>query len=94
MLSWKLSVLEIPLEKELTANCLVETRTKLKELIPAAMVKYGLNMSTRQTCIFCEFLCVSLLFFLKILNFDAFALIRKKCLHLSRIEQVTWSIGI
>ena len=43
MLSWKLSVLEIPLDKELTANCLVETRTKLKEVIPAAMVKYGLN---------------------------------------------------
>ena len=43
MLSWKLSVLEIPLEKELTANCLVETRTKLEELIPAAMVEYGLN---------------------------------------------------
>ena len=34
MLSWKLSVLEIPLDKELTANCLVETRTKLEELIP------------------------------------------------------------
>ena len=31
------------LDKELTANCLVETRTKLEELIPAAMVKYGLN---------------------------------------------------
>ena len=43
MLSWKLSVLEIPLDKELTANCLVETRMKLKELIPVAMVKYGLN---------------------------------------------------
>ena len=43
MLSWKLSVLEIPLDKELTANCLVETRTKLEELIPAAMVKYVLN---------------------------------------------------
>ena len=43
MLLWKLSVLRIPLDKELTANCLVETRTKLKELIPAAMVKYGLN---------------------------------------------------
>ena len=42
MLSWKLSVLEIPLDKELTANCLVETRTKLEELIPAAMVEYGL----------------------------------------------------
>ena len=42
MLSWKLSVLEIPLDKELTANCLVETRTKL-ELIQAAMVEYGLN---------------------------------------------------
>ena len=41
--SWKLSVLEIPLDKELTANCLVETRTKLEELILAAMVKYGLN---------------------------------------------------
>ena len=43
MLSWKLSVLEIPLDKELTANCLIETRTQLEELIPAAMVKYGLN---------------------------------------------------
>ena len=43
MLSWKMSVLEIPLDKELTANCLVETRKKLEELIPAAMVKYSLN---------------------------------------------------
>ena len=43
MLSWKLSVLEIPLDKEFTANCLVETRRKLEKLIPAAMVKYGLN---------------------------------------------------
>ncbi len=34
----KLCVLEIPLDKELTANCLVETRTKLGELIRAAMV--------------------------------------------------------
>ena len=37
-----LSVLEIPLDKELTANCLVETRTKLEELILVAMVKYGM----------------------------------------------------
>ena len=43
MLSWKLSVLEIPVDMELTANCLVETRTKLEELIPVATVKYGLN---------------------------------------------------
>ena len=43
MLLWKLSVLEIPLDKELTANCLIETRTKLEELILAVMVKYGLN---------------------------------------------------
>ena len=43
MLSWKLSVLEIPLDKELTANCLVETRTKLQELILAVMVNFGLN---------------------------------------------------
>ena len=42
MLSLKLSVLEIPLEEELPANCLVETCTKLKELIPAVIVKYGL----------------------------------------------------
>ena len=40
MLSWKLRVLEIPLDMELTAYCLVETDTKLEELIPAAMVKY------------------------------------------------------
>ena len=38
MLSWKLSALEIPLDKELTANCLVETRTKLEEPIPAVKV--------------------------------------------------------
>ena len=31
------------LDKEPTADCLVETRKKLKELILAAMVKYGLN---------------------------------------------------
>ena len=36
-------MLEIPLDEELAANCLVETRMKLKELIPAAMVEYGLN---------------------------------------------------
>ena len=38
-------MLEIPLNKELTdtANCLVETCSKLEELISAAMVKYGLN---------------------------------------------------
>ena len=40
MLSWKLSVLEIRLDKELTANCLVEPCTKLEEPIPAAMVTY------------------------------------------------------
>ena len=38
-----MSVLEIPLDKEFTANCLVETHTKLYELMPAAMVKYSLN---------------------------------------------------
>ena len=43
MLSGKLSVLEIPLDKELTASCLVETCTKLEELILAAMVECGLN---------------------------------------------------
>ena len=43
MPSWKLSMLEIPLDKELTANCLVETCTKQEELILAAMVEYGLN---------------------------------------------------
>ena len=32
----------IPLDKELTANCLVETCTKLEELVPAAMVKHDL----------------------------------------------------
>ena len=36
-------MLEIPLDKELTANCLVETGTKLEELILAAMVDYSLN---------------------------------------------------
>ena len=43
MFSWKLRVLDIHLDKELTANCVVETRTKLEELIPAVMVKYGLD---------------------------------------------------
>ena len=43
MLLWKLSVLEIPLDKELTANYLVETHTKLEELILAVMVEYGLK---------------------------------------------------
>ena len=41
--SRKLSVLEISLVKELTANCLIETCTILKELIPAAMVNHGLT---------------------------------------------------
>ena len=40
-------MLEIPLDKEFTANCLVETRTKLEELIPASMVDYGLNRVQR-----------------------------------------------
>ena len=39
----KIELLEIPLDKELTANCLIETCTKLKELNPAEMVKYSLN---------------------------------------------------
>ena len=43
MLSRKLSVLEIPLDKEHAASCLAETHTKLEELIPAAMVRYGLT---------------------------------------------------
>ena len=44
-------MLEITLDKELTANYLVETRTKLKELIPAAMVKYGLNRVQLPMCL-------------------------------------------
>ena len=36
-------MLETSLDNELTANYLVDTRTKLKELIPPAMVDYGLN---------------------------------------------------
>ncbi len=32
-----LGVFEIPFDKELTANCLIETRTKLRELIHAVM---------------------------------------------------------
>ena len=40
--SLKLSVLEIPSDKEPATNCFVETRTKLEELIQAAMVEYGL----------------------------------------------------
>ena len=43
MLSWKFSVFEILQDKELTANCLVETSTKFEELIQAAMVDYDLN---------------------------------------------------
>ena len=38
MLSWKLSVLKIPLDKELTANGRVETDMKLGELILAVIV--------------------------------------------------------
>ena len=36
-------MLEIPLDKERTANCLVETLMKLEKLILAAMVDYGPN---------------------------------------------------
>ena len=36
-------MLEIPLGKQLTANFLIETCTKLKELNPAAIVKCGLT---------------------------------------------------
>ena len=39
----KLSSFEIPLDKELTANCLVVTRTKLGELILVAMVICGMS---------------------------------------------------
>ena len=35
-------VLESLLDKELTANCLVKTRTKFENLVLAAMVNYGL----------------------------------------------------
>ena len=35
--------LKFPWDKEFTDNCLIETRTKLEELIPAAMVKFSLN---------------------------------------------------
>ena len=38
---------EIQLDKELNANCLVETRTNLEELMPAVMVDYGLNRVQR-----------------------------------------------
>ena len=38
MLLWKLSMLEILLPKKLTANCITEIRSKLRELILAAMV--------------------------------------------------------
>ena len=39
----KLSVLEITLDKEPTANCLAETHTKLEELILARIAECGLN---------------------------------------------------
>ena len=39
----KFSVPEIPLKRELTANCPVETHSKLRKLIPAVMVDYGLH---------------------------------------------------
>ena len=42
MLSGKLNVLEIILYKALTVNFFVETRPKIEELIPAAMVDNGL----------------------------------------------------
>ena len=47
MLPSKLSVLEFLLGKELAANHLVETPTKCEELIPAAMVDYGLSRVQR-----------------------------------------------
>ena len=37
------NVLEIPLDKELTVDCLVDNRTKREELLPIAMVEYGLD---------------------------------------------------
>ena len=40
-------MLEISLDKELAANSLVETRTKVEERIPAAMADYGLNRVQR-----------------------------------------------
>ena len=46
MLLWKFSVYAIPFDKELIDG-LVETRTKLEELILAAMVDYGLNRVQR-----------------------------------------------
>ena len=41
MLLWKLRVLEIPLDKKLTANCLVETRTSWSQLRWLNMVWIG-----------------------------------------------------
>ena len=55
MLFWKLRMLEILLDKELTANCFLETHTKLEELIPAAMVKGVLHpwaLFLKTLCIF------------------------------------------
>ena len=40
-------MLEIPLDKELIANCLAETCTKLEGLILAAMGDNGLNRVQR-----------------------------------------------
>ena len=40
----KIVQLEIPLDKEVTAICLIETCIKLKELTPAAMIKCGLTI--------------------------------------------------
>ena len=41
-----LSMLQIPTDKDLVAIGLVETHTKLEELIPAAMFDYGLKEGT------------------------------------------------
>ena len=43
MLLWKLGVLEISLDKELTANCLLGTRTKPEEPMQAMTIKYGMT---------------------------------------------------
>ena len=40
-------MLEISVDKELTAICLVKTRTKVEELIPVVIVDFGLNRVQR-----------------------------------------------
>ena len=72
MLLLKSSVPEITLDKKLTANCLIETHTKLQELIPALLVKYRLKVHSYNTAIELRYRYINYISAASHLNITAF----------------------